>query len=81
LEAAGLVQREASPEDGRGVLATITDDGRGAVAEALVTYAEGVRMSFLRPLTRPQIAAVGENSRRISAAMKSGGSTAKFGRP
>jgi len=80
LEAAGLVRREASPEDGRGVLATITDDGRVSVAEALVTYAEGVRTSFLRPLTRSQITAVGENAGRIGAAMKSGGSTAKFAR-
>ena len=80
LEAAGLVRREASPEDGRGVLATITDDGRVSVAEALVTYAEGVRSSFLRPLTRSQITAVGENAGRIGAAMKSGGSTAKFAR-
>ena len=70
LEEAGLVQREASPEDGRGVLASITDSGRDIVAEAMVTYAEAVRKHFLGPLTRPQMSAVGENCRRVSTARK-----------
>ena len=42
LEAAGLVRRNASPDDGRGVLASITDRGRVVVAEAIDTYAKGV---------------------------------------
>ena len=80
LEMAGLVQRGASPDDRRGVLAAITSEGRAAVADAMSTYAEGVREGFLRPLTRSQVAAMGENSRRLSAAMRAGGSAAKFGR-
>ena len=40
LEAQGLVRRGASPDDGRGVLATITDDGRRRCAQAMVTYGE-----------------------------------------
>ena len=47
LEDAGLVRREASPEDGRGVLASITDQGRDVVAAAMVTYSEAVRQRFL----------------------------------
>ena len=43
LEVAGLVRRGASPDDGRGVLATITDEGRLSVRQAMVTYGEGVR--------------------------------------
>ena len=35
-------------------------------AEAMVTYGEGVRAHFLGKLSRPQIAAMGENCRRIS---------------
>lgn len=81
LEEAGLVEREASPEDGRGVLATITDAGRELVEEAMVNYARAVREHFLAPLTRPQMSALGENCRRISVALKSNGSRAKFGRP
>lgn len=70
LEQAGLVRREASPEDGRGVLASITDQGREVLAAAMVTYADGVRQRFLAPLTRNQIAALGENCRRISAPLQ-----------
>ncbi len=80
LENAGLVRREASPDDGRGVLASITDRGRAVVGEAMQTYALGVRENFLGPLSRPQMAAMGENCRRISAALKHGGTSAKIGR-
>ncbi len=41
LETAGLVRREASPDDGRGVLASITDLGREVVEDAMLTYAKG----------------------------------------
>ncbi|MDQ1697164.1 MAG: hypothetical protein QOJ03_2517 [Frankiaceae bacterium] len=34
LEAQGLVQRRPNPRDGRGVLARLTDDGRGVVEAA-----------------------------------------------
>lgn len=80
LESAGLVRRNASPDDGRGVLASITDRGRAVVGEAIATYAKGVREHYLGPLSRPQMAAMGENSRRISAALKTGGSSARVGR-
>jgi DNA-binding MarR family transcriptional regulator len=80
LEAQGLVKRGASPDDGRGVLATITEDGRLLVKEAMVTYGRGVRTHFLGQLSRPQMAAMGENCRRISSALKVGGRSAKFGR-
>ena len=76
----GLVRRGASPDDGRGVLATITDDGSTAVREAMLTYGQEVRTHFLGRLSRPQIAAMGENCRRISVALKSGTTPAKLGR-
>jgi DNA-binding MarR family transcriptional regulator len=81
LEAQGLVVRTASPDDGRGVLATITDDGRALVTKAMVTYCQEVHTHFLGQLSRPQMAAMGENCRRISSALKGSGSTATFGRP
>lgn len=80
LEAAGLVRREASPDDGRGVLAGITDQGRAVVEDAMLTYATGIRENFLGPLSRPQMAAMGENCRRISASLKGGGNSTKVGR-
>lgn len=80
LETAGFVQREASPDDGRGVLAAITDEGRSVVTEAIATYATHVREYYLGPLTRPQMSAMGENCRRISAALKEDAPQARFGR-
>jgi DNA-binding MarR family transcriptional regulator len=70
LEAQGLVRRQASTDDRRGVVAAITDDGRAVAREAMTTYAESIRAHFLGPLSRSQVVAVGENCRRISAALK-----------
>ncbi len=70
LEVQGLVRRGASPDDGRGVLATITDGGRLSVRRAMVTYGQGVRENFLGRLSRPQITAMGDNCRRISVGLK-----------
>ena len=70
LEGQGLVRREASQDDRRRVMATITDDGRAAARQAMVTYAQSVRTHFLGHLSRSQIAAMGENCRRISTALK-----------
>lgn len=81
LEEAGLVRREASPEDGRGVLASITDKGRQVVAVARETYSAAVRERFLGPLTRPQMSAMGENCRRLISSAKTHGVNGKLGRP
>ncbi len=48
LEVQGLVRRGASPDDGRGVLASITDDGRLLVRQAMLTYGQGVRETLSR---------------------------------
>ena len=40
LENAGLVTREPDPDDGRGVIVTLTDEGRRRVEAALPAYAE-----------------------------------------
>lgn len=80
LETQGLVNRTASPDDGRGVLASITADGREIVEKAMVTYCEGVRSHFLGQLSRPQIAAMGENCRRISSALKGTPIPRRYGR-
>ena len=55
LEMQGLVRRGASPDDGRGVLASITDEGRDALGAAMQTYGDAVRAHFLDRLSRPQI--------------------------
>ncbi|MBO0681148.1 MarR family transcriptional regulator [Mycolicibacterium sp. S2-37] len=80
LEMQGLVRRGASPDDGRGVLASITDEGRALVREAMVTYGEAVRAHFLGRLSRPQISAMGENCRRISVGLRSAATPARAAR-
>ncbi|GJF09620.1 MarR family transcriptional regulator [Mycolicibacterium cyprinidarum] len=80
LEKQGLVDRRASPGDGRGVLASITVEGRVALRAAMKTYGAAVRTHFLDSLTRPQVAAVGENCRRITEGLKSGAPSTKIGR-
>ncbi|MDX1889605.1 MarR family winged helix-turn-helix transcriptional regulator [Mycolicibacterium sp. 050158] len=69
LEVHHLVRRRATPQDGRGVLATITDDGKTVLRAAMATYGNGVRTHFLAQLSRPQTTAMGENCRRIVAAL------------
>lgn len=80
LEAQGLVRRGASLDDRRGVVASITEEGRTVARKAMVTYAESVRTFYLGQLSRAQMAAVGENCRRISAALKRSEHSAKLGR-
>jgi DNA-binding MarR family transcriptional regulator len=80
LETQRLVRRCSTPEDGRGVLAMITDDGRKRLHDALATYGSGVRTHFLGRLSRAQVAAVGENCRRIGVALKSDPAPARLGR-
>jgi DNA-binding MarR family transcriptional regulator len=43
MEKAGLVQRSSSPEDGRGILATLTDKGHDLLVRAAPTHVAGVR--------------------------------------
>ncbi len=67
MEGAGLVIRSASPQDRRGVIAAITDAGRARLAPALDTYARVVRSHFLGPVTRRQMASLGDSCRRVGS--------------
>jgi DNA-binding MarR family transcriptional regulator len=80
LENQNLVRRHSSPDDGRGVLATITDEGREALTEAMVTYGTGVRDHFLTKLSRAQVNALGLSCHRVSDGLKAGHPPARLGR-
>ena len=80
LEAQGLVRREATPDDKRGVVAIITETGRTLARQAMATYAQAVRTNFLSQLSRAQMAAMGENCRRISVELKISGQSGRVGR-
>lgn len=77
LECQGLVRRIASSDDRRVVYAAITRDGRRRIQPALATYAKVVRAHYLNPLSRSQMTAVGDSSRRIRAALQESGLPAK----
>src|SRR5947208_16147795 len=47
LEKDGLVRRASCPEDKRGTLVALTDEGMRRLAEATETHLEGVRPLFL----------------------------------
>jgi DNA-binding MarR family transcriptional regulator len=71
LERRRMVRRDASSDDGRRVLATITREGVRLTTAALETYARLVRAHFLDELSRNQMIALGDGCRRISARLKS----------
>ncbi|MEU6742337.1 MarR family winged helix-turn-helix transcriptional regulator [Streptosporangium sandarakinum] len=50
LQRDGLVEREACPDDARGLFAVLTDDGAVRLAEATPTYLRGVRVHLLGAL-------------------------------
>jgi DNA-binding MarR family transcriptional regulator len=70
LERRRLVRRDASSDDGRRVLATITKEGIRSTTASLETYARLVRANFLDELSRRQMIALGDGCRRISARVK-----------
>jgi len=73
LQGQGLLRRATSPDDRRGVIATITDEGRAVAEQAAASYAQEVRKNFIDRLSRSQIAAMENGCRRIIAAVKQPG--------
>jgi len=69
LEARGLVQRQGDPQDRRGVVALVTDDGRAMVDQARTTYARGVATHLLGPLSARQVNTIAENCWRLVQAL------------
>lgn len=70
LEIQALVRRGASPDDRRGVVASITDEGRALAEETSVTYAQSLRKYFFDPLTRSQVCTMTEMCHRITTTLK-----------
>lgn len=65
LEDSGWVSRESCPDDKRGQIARLTDEGFAALAAAAPMHVEGVRKHVFDPLTPEQVIAL----REISTAM------------
>lgn len=67
MEKAGLVRRAACPDDRRGQLAVLTDDGWNLLVAAAPTHVAGVRRYLVDVLTPEQFAALGEACRIVTA--------------
>jgi DNA-binding MarR family transcriptional regulator len=59
MENAGLVQRSSSPEDGRGIVCTISDKGHDLLVRAAPTHVAGVRAYLVDLATNEDFAALG----------------------
>lgn len=70
LEERGLVRREPAPQDRRGVVAHINDDGRKMADRATASYAQGVTNHLLDSLSACQVNTVAENCWRIAEALR-----------
>lgn len=66
LESEGLVSRSRSTKDKRGVIATITREGRARLQPATKTYSGHIREHYLDQMTRQQMIAMGDSCRRIN---------------
>lgn len=66
LESAGLVRRVVCPDDGRGVLAVLTDEGAEQLEEAAPTHVAGVREHLIDMLEPDEQRLLGEIFERIT---------------
>ncbi len=55
LEERGWVERRACPDDGRGMLAALTDDGMGALASVAPGHVTAVRQQIFDRLSADQV--------------------------
>lgn len=68
LERRGWVRRTPAPDDGRGVLLRLTDEGREALTGFAVIHLASVRRHVVDVLTPQQFASLGEAMQAIRAA-------------
>ncbi|MBY6410649.1 MarR family transcriptional regulator [Rhodococcus sp. BP-252] len=73
MEADGMVGRSTCVDDGRGVLAVITTEGRRRLADAAPTHVASVRRHLVDLLTPHQLAVLGDIFEKVDAAMSSSG--------
>ncbi|MFZ2530417.1 MAG: MarR family transcriptional regulator [Rhodococcus sp. (in: high G+C Gram-positive bacteria)] len=69
MESQGMVTRSACAEDGRGVLAILTDEGRRRHTEAAPTHVASVRRNLIDLLSRSQINTLAQIFTKVEAAV------------
>ena len=65
LERRGWVRRTPAPDDGRGVLLRITDEGRAAIEHFAVVHLTSVRRHLVDVITPEQLVALGATMQAI----------------
>jgi DNA-binding MarR family transcriptional regulator len=76
MERAGLVRREADPDDRRAAFAVITDEGRAALRRAAPIYLQGIEEEFLSHLSAPERRTLERSLRKVLDAQAGVGETA-----
>jgi DNA-binding MarR family transcriptional regulator len=71
MESDGMVERSTCVDDGRGVLAVVTDEGRRRLTEAAPTHVDSVRKHLVDLLTEQELAVLGDIFEKVDAAMES----------
>ncbi|WP_319804060.1 MarR family winged helix-turn-helix transcriptional regulator [Nocardioides dongkuii] len=66
MEKAGLVRRASSPEDGRGIVAALTEEGRALLERAAPLHVEGVREHLVDLAGDADLAALGRVMNAVS---------------
>ncbi|RDI17224.1 MarR family transcriptional regulator [Rhodococcus sp. AG1013] len=69
MEAEGMVERSQCVEDGRGVLAVITDEGRRRLGEAAPTHLSGVRHYLINLLSKSEMRMLADVFERVDEAI------------
>ncbi len=73
LEKRGWVVREPAPDDGRGVVLCLTDEGWAAIRDLACTHVRSVRRHLIDVLTREQLVALGDAMQSVRDANTSPG--------
>lgn len=71
MESDGMVERNTCVDDGRGVLAVITDEGKRRLEEAAPTHVVSVRKHLVDLLTVRELSVLGDIFEKVDAAMGS----------
>lgn len=69
MEADGMVERSTCIDDGRGVLAVITHEGRRRLVEAAPTHVTSVRAHLVDLLTSHELSVLGDIFEKVDEAM------------
>ncbi len=66
MESRGLVRRESCPDDGRGLFAVLTTEGRARMDETAPHHVAGVRTHFLDQVRPEELGVIAEAFARIN---------------